>query len=76
MFSFPCWQNVPDLLLIGVGERMTERLDPALVDHIRSKGIRVEQLDTVRDEEISRNPLKKDFIPQINSNTWRIRHEN
>ncbi|CAM9401619.1 unnamed protein product [Sphacelaria rigidula] len=37
-----------DLLLIGVGEKMMSRLDPALMKHLRSKGIRVEQLDTVR----------------------------
>ncbi|CAM9284444.1 unnamed protein product [Scytosiphon promiscuus] len=36
-----------DLLLIGVGERMTARLDPVLVKHLGSKGIRVEQMDTV-----------------------------
>lgn len=39
---------------------MTERLDPALVKHIRSKGIRVEQLDTVSDEKIGYYPLMKD----------------
>lgn len=37
----------PDLIIIGVGERMTARLDPVLVKHLASKGIRVEQMDTV-----------------------------
>lgn len=37
----------PDLIILGVGERMTARLDPALVEHLGSKGIRVEQMDTV-----------------------------
>ncbi|CAM9947003.1 unnamed protein product [Hapterophycus canaliculatus] len=36
-----------DLIIIGVGERMTARLDPVLVKHLGSKGIRVEQMDTV-----------------------------
>lgn len=36
-----------DLVIVGVGERMTERLDPVLVKHLGSKGIRVEQMDTV-----------------------------
>lgn len=37
----------PDLVIVGVGERMTARLDPVLVKHLASKGIRVEQMDTV-----------------------------
>ncbi|CAN0540089.1 unnamed protein product, partial [Ectocarpus sp. 8 AP-2014] len=37
----------PDLIIVGVGERMTARLDPVLVKHLASKGIRVEQMDTV-----------------------------
>ncbi|CAM9896171.1 unnamed protein product [Ectocarpus sp. 13 AM-2016] len=36
-----------DLIIVGVGERMTARLDPVLVKHLASKGIRVEQMDTV-----------------------------
>ncbi|CAM9151855.1 unnamed protein product [Pylaiella littoralis] len=36
-----------DLIILGVGERMTARLDPMLVKHLGSKGIRVEQMDTV-----------------------------
>lgn len=36
-----------DLLILGVGERMSKRLDPALVKHLSSKGIRVEQMDSV-----------------------------
>lgn len=36
-----------DLLIIGVGKRMTERLSPDLVQHLKSKGISVEQMDTV-----------------------------
>lgn len=41
------WLSCPDLIIIGVGERMTARLDPVLVKHLGSKGIRVEQMDTV-----------------------------
>lgn len=36
-----------DIVVVGVGERMTERLDPALMKHLRSKRISVELMDTV-----------------------------
>lgn len=44
---FRRYRAPPDLIILGVGERMTARLDPALVKHLGSKGIRVEQMDTV-----------------------------
>lgn len=37
-----------DLLIVGLGETMMERLEPELVKHLRSKGISVEQMNTVR----------------------------